>query len=228
MRLAYRTELLHHNPETVFAWHKRSGALERLTPPWAVVDVLEKEGGIQEGATVSLRAGGKVGKSAMTHYMDISGQGFYFTVGDNYNAVHRDALFDLDIQEAGDRYNGMVAVDKPVSEAMALPLDEEIAAHLGLEDRADSYRITGLSPGAAGGDRVQIDIAFPNPEFRFHIEVYDETRGKRLKKITQLEGSASIKLPMAADKPGQIIRIVDANPGLYHLFSSYTLKVSGL
>jgi hypothetical protein len=174
------------------------------------------------------RAGGKVGKSAMTHYMDISGQGFYFTVGDNYNAVHRDALFDLDIQEAGDRYNGMVAVDKPVSEAMALPLDEEIAAHLGLEDRADSYRITGLSAGAAGGDRVQIDIAFPNPEFRFHIEVYNETRGKRLKKITQLEGSASIKLPMAADKPGQIIRIVDANPGLYHLFSSYTLKVSGL
>ena len=55
IRLGYRTELLHHDPETVFAWHKRPGALERLTPPWAVVDVLEKEGGIQEGATVSLR-----------------------------------------------------------------------------------------------------------------------------------------------------------------------------
>ena len=146
-------------------------------------------------------------------------------MGDNYNAVHRDALFDLDIQEAGDRYNGAVAVDKPVSEAMLLPLDEEIAAHLGLEDRADSYRITGLS---SGGDGVQIDITFPNSEFRFHIEVYDETRSKRLKKITQLEGSTSLTLPMAADKPGQIIRIVDANPGLYHLFSSYTLKVSGL
>ena len=55
MRLAYSAELLQHNPETVFAWHKRPGALGRLTPPWAVVDVLEKEGGIQEGATVSLR-----------------------------------------------------------------------------------------------------------------------------------------------------------------------------
>jgi uncharacterized protein (TIGR01777 family) len=55
MRLAYRTELAHHDPETVFAWHERPGALERLTPPWAVVDVLEKDGGIRDGATAALR-----------------------------------------------------------------------------------------------------------------------------------------------------------------------------
>ncbi len=54
-RLSYRTELVHHDPETVFAWHERLGALERLTPPWAVVDVLEKEGGIRNGAKVALR-----------------------------------------------------------------------------------------------------------------------------------------------------------------------------
>lgn len=55
MRLTYHTELVHHDPETVFAWHERPGALERLTPPWAVVDVLEKEGGIRDGARVALR-----------------------------------------------------------------------------------------------------------------------------------------------------------------------------
>ncbi len=55
MRLTYRTELVDHDPETVFAWHERPGALERLTPPWAVVDVLEKEGGIRDGARVALR-----------------------------------------------------------------------------------------------------------------------------------------------------------------------------
>jgi len=54
-RLTYRTELVHHNPETVFAWHERPGALERLTPPWAVVDVLEKEGGIRDGGKVTVR-----------------------------------------------------------------------------------------------------------------------------------------------------------------------------
>ena len=54
-RLTYRTELIHHDPQTVFAWHERPGALERLTPPWAVVDLLEKNGGIRDGGTVALR-----------------------------------------------------------------------------------------------------------------------------------------------------------------------------
>lgn len=54
MLLKYRTELQHHDPESVFAWHERPGALERLTPPWADVDVLEKKGGIKDGAKVVL------------------------------------------------------------------------------------------------------------------------------------------------------------------------------
>ncbi len=54
-RLTYRTELSHHDPQTVFAWHERPGALERLTPPWAVVDLLKKSGGIRDGGTVALR-----------------------------------------------------------------------------------------------------------------------------------------------------------------------------
>jgi uncharacterized protein (TIGR01777 family) len=41
----------------VFAWHARPGALERLTPPWERVEVLEKHGGIENGARVVLRMG---------------------------------------------------------------------------------------------------------------------------------------------------------------------------
>ncbi|MBT7692392.1 MAG: hypothetical protein HN750_10275, partial [Gemmatimonadales bacterium] len=55
MRLTYKSTLTDHSPETVFAWHERPGSLERLTPPWAHVDVLEKEGGIRDGARVVLR-----------------------------------------------------------------------------------------------------------------------------------------------------------------------------
>ena len=55
MRLTYRTELADHAPETVFDWHERPGALERLTPPWADVEVIERSGGIRDGGTVSLR-----------------------------------------------------------------------------------------------------------------------------------------------------------------------------
>ncbi|HEU4953687.1 MAG TPA: TIGR01777 family oxidoreductase, partial [Gemmatimonadales bacterium] len=45
--------------EEAFAWHERPGALERLTPPWERVTVLERSGGIREGArtVVSVRVG---------------------------------------------------------------------------------------------------------------------------------------------------------------------------
>lgn len=41
--------------EEVFRWHARPGALERLTPPWAPVELVERSGGIEAGARVVLR-----------------------------------------------------------------------------------------------------------------------------------------------------------------------------
>lgn len=43
----------------VFAWHARPGAFERLTPPWETVEILERNGGIENGASLVLgmRAG---------------------------------------------------------------------------------------------------------------------------------------------------------------------------
>jgi uncharacterized protein (TIGR01777 family) len=55
MRYTYQTELPNHSPEAVFDWHERPGALERLTPPWADVDVLSRSGGIKDGGKISLR-----------------------------------------------------------------------------------------------------------------------------------------------------------------------------
>lgn len=55
MRFSYSTELPDHDPETVFDWHERPGALERLTPPWGEVEVLERSGGIRDGGEVKLR-----------------------------------------------------------------------------------------------------------------------------------------------------------------------------
>ncbi|MBS1242229.1 MAG: Cell division inhibitor, partial [Gemmatimonadetes bacterium] len=41
--------------EAVYAWHERSGAFERLVPPWDRVEVLERSGGLADGTTVRLR-----------------------------------------------------------------------------------------------------------------------------------------------------------------------------
>ncbi len=43
--------------EEVFRWHAAPGALERLTPPWERVQVLERTGGIENGGRVVLRMG---------------------------------------------------------------------------------------------------------------------------------------------------------------------------
>lgn len=41
--------------ETVFDWHKTDRALEKLIPPGDPVEVKSRSGGIQDGATVTLR-----------------------------------------------------------------------------------------------------------------------------------------------------------------------------
>ncbi|MFC4991165.1 SRPBCC family protein [Rubritalea tangerina] len=43
--------------ERVFAWHEEDGAFERLTPEWENVQVLERNGGIQDGGYVVVRVG---------------------------------------------------------------------------------------------------------------------------------------------------------------------------
>ena len=43
--------------EAVFDWHEAPGAFERLTPSWERVRVLRHEGGIRDGARVSLLVG---------------------------------------------------------------------------------------------------------------------------------------------------------------------------
>ena len=39
----------------LFAWHERPGALERLTPPWEPVEVVERHGTIRDGDRTTLR-----------------------------------------------------------------------------------------------------------------------------------------------------------------------------
>jgi uncharacterized protein (TIGR01777 family) len=41
--------------EEVFRWHARPGALERLVPPWEDVRVIERRGGIEDGARTVIR-----------------------------------------------------------------------------------------------------------------------------------------------------------------------------
>jgi len=50
-----RTSRLPFPADAVFAWHERPGAFERLTPPWEHAEVLERSGGLGDGARMVVR-----------------------------------------------------------------------------------------------------------------------------------------------------------------------------
>ena len=57
-RLTFRaTTVIPATAAAVFEWHEAPGAFERLTPPWERVRVVGHEGGIRDGARVSLLVG---------------------------------------------------------------------------------------------------------------------------------------------------------------------------
>lgn len=51
-----RSVCIDRKPSGVFAWHEKPGAFERLAPPWQQLQVIERSGGIRNGATVKLRS----------------------------------------------------------------------------------------------------------------------------------------------------------------------------
>lgn len=60
-----------------FAWHEREGAFERLSPPWQPVRVLERSGGIRDGARVVLDLGFPAGRWELTHHDYQAGIAFH-------------------------------------------------------------------------------------------------------------------------------------------------------
>jgi uncharacterized protein (TIGR01777 family) len=71
--------------EDVWRWHTRPGAFERLTPPWEEVRIVERDGGIENGARVAFEV--KVGPAWL-----------------RWVAVHRDVISGrrfVDVQESG-------------------------------------------------------------------------------------------------------------------------------
>jgi uncharacterized protein (TIGR01777 family) len=65
-----RSSRLGFPAESVFAWHERPGAIERLTPPWERAEVLERSGGLEDGARVVLRIGSPIGLRWVARHCD--------------------------------------------------------------------------------------------------------------------------------------------------------------
>jgi len=64
--------------DELYRWHARPGALERLTPPWETVQILERQGGIEDGGQVviAVRAGGRRRRWVARHHDHEPGRQF--------------------------------------------------------------------------------------------------------------------------------------------------------
>lgn len=58
MVLFEQSIILNVTPQEAFDWHERTGAFQRLNPPWDPVTILQSQGGIQNSATVRLKTQG--------------------------------------------------------------------------------------------------------------------------------------------------------------------------
>ena len=65
-----RSSRLPFSATSVFAWHERPGAFERLAPPWEHARVVERSGGIEDGGQVVLRVGSPVGVRWVARHRD--------------------------------------------------------------------------------------------------------------------------------------------------------------
>ena len=57
MSIEYSSSV-NHPIETVFAWHGRPGAFQRLAPPWQPARLIEEAGSLAEGSAVIRLPGG--------------------------------------------------------------------------------------------------------------------------------------------------------------------------
>ena len=70
--------------DAVFNWHEAPGAFQRLTPPGEPVRVIGQEGGIRDGARVSLRVGPRILSPSRIHgLLRVDRRGESTAVGDS-------------------------------------------------------------------------------------------------------------------------------------------------
>ena len=180
----------------------------------------------------SVLVGGKVGTEGLTHYFDQNGSGVYFSIYGAYDRVGKDTLFQVIQQDAGD-LNKLTDAPEKSGDALDLKINTDIVAHLGLEDKEDLYQIQLPS----NKNKLKISIQFADDvvtrragikpkrsPFIFKLEAKDAVSGKRLlRERSESAGEFTLNLDSSAQKIN--ILISDANPSLYNMFSSYTLKV---
>jgi len=196
-------------------------ASEKAGNRYLTVDLYDPEGRRILGRSVRFRSGAPSAEAV--RYVDIRGEGFTFSIGDDYNTVEKGALIDVAVLEAGDGKPAFEAHAEPSANALLLEYEKAIKAHIGLEDRSDSYRLRAAPKNKRS---VKIILSFEDPDFEYEVQVFDPSNGSRMKSFPGNRGQSVSVVPVLESTPGLWIRIIDANPPRKGRFSAYSLTLN--
>lgn len=155
------------------------------------------------------------GESTAGYYADTDGRGFIFAIGDNYETVTPETLFEVSIEPGHDGEGGDNDAE-PDGEYPALTPAESATGHLGHDDLADIWRIDTDAP-------VSVRVALDNTDMRFNITVHDAASGRRIDRPRP--DSTDFTFEVETDAP-VLVRIETAEPRLAPKYSAYSISVT--
>jgi Ca-activated chloride channel homolog len=167
-----------------------------------------------------VRLSGEPGSYGHVGYSDTSGDGFIFTIGSAYDRVHKDALFNIEISEAGDKLQGSEAAGDMAGDVIPVTMDDQVTGHLGDGDTVDLYRLSlPVRAQAVGLELTPVD-----DRFRYRLTVKN-SKGRRLHSMASRGGPVQMQLKPPADADAVFIEIKSNNPKLETRFTPYTLDI---
>ncbi len=185
------------------------------------IRVYEADGGKIGGRSVRLH--GEPGTFGHVGYSDLIGDGFVFAISSNYDQVHKDALFNVEVMDASDQYVGLEASEKLTQTTPAITLNTPTTGHLGDGDRKDVYKVE-LGEGTSV---VTVNLNFHQPEFVSRVIVKGLSTGQTIQSVASRGDAYALLIDLPEDeKQGLMIEIRSNNPSLREKFSSYELTVT--
>ncbi|MBT4521504.1 MAG: VWA domain-containing protein [Halieaceae bacterium] len=185
------------------------------------ISLVEMKGDKNRGRFV--RLSGEPGSYGHVGYSDTAGDGFLFTISSGYDRVHKDALFNVDILEAGDRFQRHDAPEAIDMNSLPISVNDVIMGHLGDGDVIDTYKI-------AVPERDQsllINIAPTDPLFRYRVTL-KTAQGRRIISRASRGGPVQVPFEQPSNSSSPVFLIIESNnPGLKSRFTPYTIDIKG-
>ncbi|MBL4697660.1 MAG: VWA domain-containing protein [Phycisphaerales bacterium] len=158
------------------------------------------------------RVTGLPGSNAAAYYVDTKGNGFVIAVGDAYDRVAADSLFEITITPAHDGEWGDTPGDIEAENFKTFTIGQTVRGHFGYDDNVDIWKLTGSGSAEI---TFEPDLA----DIKYRLTVFDAVTRKRIARGTS---------PLTVDMSRPVlVRVENREPSLAPRFSRYHLTAKG-